>query len=94
MAKFIKIDIRPYQLLDKQVDGGKRKNKFDEFTRDALHDAIITLEKKEYFYLSTPEKLTVLQFLIDEALETPTIAEYINEHEMKMKELKVEKKLE
>ena len=70
----------------------KLQDKFDEFTRDALHDAIITLEMKEYFHLSTPEKLTVLQFLIDEALETPTIAEYINEHEMKMKELKVEKK--
>ena len=53
---------------------------------------MFTLGKKQYFDLSTPEKLTVLQFLIDEALETPTIAEYINEHETRLKELRQEKR--
>ena len=70
----------------------KLQDKFEQFTREALHDAVFTLGKKQYFDLSTPEKLTVLQFLIDEALETPTIAEYINEHEAKLKELRQEKR--
>ena len=49
-------------------------------------------EFQSLYLKGLPEKLTVLQFLIDEALETPTIAEYINEHETKLKELRQEKR--
>jgi hypothetical protein len=68
------------------------QNKFEEFTQEALADAVTTMTDKTYFHLTEPEKLTLLSFLVDELLDTPTIVEHIQASKEKLRELRADKK--